>query len=203
MSSQAELQALRQTISRQVGLSAYENLNIRCLTALERILSHVVVCLDGDRDAPVVGSDLVEVVMDALDRAKLLELAPPPPAANFAALARNLGMCRARAIPGTKTLFAICAGDVEPILLENGGTLGNETRAGHVLGRLLGAGRSEPWYIVAIRDGTARSQPLKNEQYAADRIAAAARLVDLPLTGIYLDIRGGKTHTLVEVKTDG
>ena len=201
MNTQANLQALRQTISREVVLQTYEDLNMRCLKALHLILAHTVEALDGDRDTDLNAGDMLSVVMDSLERHGLLELAPPP-AENFAALERNLGACRARAVPGGRTLFAICAGDVEPVLLENGGALGNETRLARVLGRLLGAGRSEPWYIVAIREGTARSQPLKNEQYAADRIAAAARLVALPLAGIYLDIRGGKTHTLVEVKAE-
>lgn len=201
MFSQAELLALRQTISREVSLKTYENLNLRCLAALEQILTHVVTALDGDRDADMNAGDTQEVVLDALERHGLLELAPPPPPAeDLSALERNLGMCRARAIPGAKVLFAICAGDVEPILLENGGALGNETRAGSILGRLLGTGRCEPWYIVAMRYGTARSQPRKHERDAANRIAACARVVDLPLAGVYLDIRGGKTHTLVEVK---
>lgn len=202
MFSQAELQALRQTISGEVDLTVYRELNLQCLKALEQILAHVVTALDGDRNADMNAGDTQEVVLDALERHGLLELAPPP-AEDLSALERNLGMCRARAIPGAKMLFAICAGDVEPVLLENGGwALGNETRAGRILGRLLGTGRCEPWYIVAMRYGTARSQPRKHEQDAADRIAACARLVDLPLAGIYLDIRGGKTHTLVE-KTDG
>lgn len=198
MFSQAELQALRQTVSRQVGLNTYENLNLRCLTALERILSHVVLCLDGDRDADINACDLAEVVMDALERAKLLD--PVPQADPQSELEQCVVVCRARVPPGAKMLYALCAGDVEPIPLVQGETLGSSVRAGNVLARLLAADRNGPWYIVAMREGTVRSQPRKSERDAADRIAAAARLVDLPLAGIYLDIRGGKTHTLVEVK---
>ncbi len=196
MDTQATLQALRETISCQVELSAHAELNLRCLTALERILSHVLVQLDGDSDAPLDSGDVVECVHGALLRAQLLPAGEPTPA-DETVLARVLREGHDVVLNKEKALLAT-RGDGQWITLELGETLNQRTRAGRVLGRLLGTFGDGPWYIIASRPGTSRTPPMKVEREAAERIAAAARLTDLPLAGVYLDVRGGKTHTLVE-----
>lgn len=194
------LQALRQTTQGEVSLNAHAELNLRCLTALERILSHVLVQLDGNPDAPLDSGDVVECVHDALLRAQLLPTSEPAPA-DETVLARVLREGHDMVLNKEKALLAT-RGDGQWITLELGETLNQRTRAGRVLGRLLGTFGDGPWYIVASRPGTPRTPPMKVEHEAAERIAAAARLVDLPLAGVYLDVRGGKTHTLVE-NSDG
>jgi len=82
----------------------------------------------------------------------------------------------------------------EPLLLSLGEGLGKQTRAGAVLARMLAhPGGNGPFVIVAHR--RIRYHAKRLEQYAADRIAAASRLVDMPLAAIVLS-HGGKTSVL-------
>lgn len=76
MNTHATQQALLRIISGEVDLNAYHDLVLRSLRALEQILAHTVVSLDGDRDASLNAGDMLDAVMDALERSKLLDLAP-------------------------------------------------------------------------------------------------------------------------------
>jgi len=96
---------------------------------------------------------------------------------------------------GERAILAVRASRAEPpVTLALGECFGSSTRAGAVLARLLAAPGSGPWYIVGIRPAGAVQ---KREQDAASRIAAAARLIDVPLAGLAL-AAGGQTHLLGE-----
>lgn len=63
--------------------------------------------------------------------------------------------------------------------------LGNDTRAGAVLARMMAhAERVDEWALVSVRARGRKHR--KSERYAAERIAAAARLVDIPLSVVIL-----------------
>lgn len=70
-----------------------------------------------------------------------------------------------------------------PVTLALGAALGAETRAGAVLARLLAGPTPGAWWIVGVRPG---GPPQKREREAAERLLAAARLVDVPCAGIVL-----------------
>ena len=196
MNTQASLQALRETVSRRVDLATHGELNLRCLTALERILSHVAVELDVNPDTPIDGGDLVEVTLDALRRAGLLERETSPSSGDVRE--RILRELRARVGDPDECIVAT-RGDGVWAPLDVGG-LGQRTRAGAILARLLAVPGDGPWYIIAVRPGSPRTVVKRVERDAADRIASAARLVDVPLAGISLDIRGGRTFHLYEAR---
>lgn len=104
---------------------------------------------------------------------------------------------------GERALLATREGMEAPLTLALGECLGASTRAGAVLARLLAAGDGPPWVIVGARIG---GQPQIRECDAADRIMAAAQLVDIPLLGVYLNVpllgiyllRGGKVDLLAK-----
>lgn len=70
-----------------------------------------------------------------------------------------------------------------PVTLALGSALGSDTRAGAVLARLLAVPGEGAWWLVGVRPGGA---PQKREIEAAERILAAARLVDLPFAGVVI-----------------
>ncbi len=79
------------------------------------------------------------------------------------------------------------------ITLTLGESVGQLTRAGAILARLLAA--SEPgcsWAVLSVRQG---GRVHRTEREAAERIAAAAHLVDVPLTGVFL-VRAAAVDTI-------
>jgi hypothetical protein len=124
-------------------------------------------------DAPTAGADTSE---------------PPPPP--WRAVTADL---RAQIAVRERALLAVRASRAEPpVTLALGEALGTATRAGAVLARLLAAPGSGPWWIVAIRPG---GPVQKRERDAAERVAAAARLIDVPLAGLAL-AAGSQAHLL-------
>lgn len=95
---------------------------------------------------------------------------------------------------GERGLVAVRDGDAAVITLARGEALGQSTRAGAVLARLLTPPSREPWVVVAVRPG---GPVLRREREAADRIWAASRLVDLPLRAI-VQVRNNTVETLQE-----
>ena len=63
--------------------------------------------------------------------------------------------------------------------------MGDDTRAGAVLARMMAhPGCVDEWALVSVRARGRKHR--KSEIYAAERIAAAARLVDIPLSVVIL-----------------
>lgn len=101
---------------------------------------------------------------------------------------------------GERALLAVRLERAEaPVTLALGDTLGAGTRAGAVLARLLASPGEGAWWLIGVRPG---GPPQKKEREAAERIAAAARLVDLPLAGVVL-VAGTRTWPLNETEKSG
>lgn len=99
---------------------------------------------------------------------------------------------------GERALLAVRADQTQtPLTLALGDALGPNTRAGSVLARLLSSPGEGPWWLIGVRPG---GPPQKKEREAAERIAAAARLVDLPLARVVL-IAGNHAWPLNEAET--
>lgn len=97
-------------------------------------------------------------------------------------------------VKGEKALLAVRDGDAAVVTLTLGEALGQSTRAGAVLARLLTRPAGNPWVVVAVRQGG----PIQRlEKAAADRIRSASKLVDMPMSAVVL-VRNGKVETLRE-----
>lgn len=114
---------------------------------------------------------------------------PPSPAAPPAEAPQPLWRQVAEAMRGQVAIGerALLAFRIErpesPVTLALGSALGSDTRAGAVLARLLAVPGEGAWWLVGVRPGGA---PQKREIEAAERILAAARLVDLPFAGVVI-----------------
>lgn len=117
----------------------------------------------------------------------------PLPAAPEPFWRRVAAELRTQIAVGERALLAVRASRAEPpVTLALGECLGTSTRAGAVLARLLAAPGNGPWFIVAVRPA---GPVQKRERDAAERVVAAARLIDVPLAGLAL-AAGGQTHLL-------
>lgn len=173
MTHEKPIPALRDLIDRACVASKTGDLQgARLLTALALIAEHVCDELDGDLDAPIDAGGLVSVVCEVLQGCGLW---PDASQVDYAGLARNYLKGRDRGLVAVSP-----EGDFFIPLADD---LSVSTRAGNVLARLLAANASG-YRIVMVRSGSTR--PKKTERDAAERIAAAARLVDIPVSGITL-----------------
>ncbi len=114
---------------------------------------------------------------------------PPPPTSTPTEAPQPLWRQVAEAMRGQVAIGerALLAFRLErpesPVTLALGSALGSDTRAGAVLARLLAVPGEGAWWLVGVRPGGA---PQKREIEAAERILAAARLVDLPFAGVVI-----------------
>lgn len=81
----------------------------------------------------------------------------------------------------------------EPIDALKGESLGDKTRAGSVLGRLMGIrmDNGARWAVVGLQP----AGQIRLAVEAGHRILAASNLVDFPLAGVFLS-NGGKVHEI-------
>jgi DNA repair protein RadC len=113
------------------------------------------------------------------------ETSPPTPCEAPQPLWRQVAEAmRGQVAIGERALLAFRVERPEsPVTLALGSALGSDTRAGAVLARLLSVPGEGAWWLVGVRPG---GPPQKREIEAAERILAAARLVDLPFAGVVI-----------------
>lgn len=95
-------------------------------------------------------------------------------------LAQVAQVARATVAVGERAVVAV-HDDGTSVTLQLGQSMGNTTRAGAVVARLLV--KLGAWWVVSITPDTSSKAARRLEREAAERVQAAARLVALPLHG--------------------